>query len=560
MNARDLKDKYIKFFVDKDHKEIPNLSLIPDNDASTLFISAGMHPLVPYLMGEKHPLGKRLVNVQKCLRTGDIDSVGDTVHHTFFEMLGNWSLNDYFKKEIITWSFEFLTKVLNYDPNVINITVYKDDPETLEIWKSLGIPDARIRILDREDNWWERGGIDGPCGPDTEMFIPDKDGNLVEIWNDVFMDTYTDGKGNYRDLGTKNVDTGMGVERTLAMLNKLDDNYLTSIWQLIIKKIEQLSNKIYLESTIYDLRSIRILADHVKASVFIIADGVEPSNKERGYVLRRLIRKALRVAKKFNINSLLEIAQAVIDNQSNYAGDYPELNNPNILKVIETEENKFKLTLELGLKELKKYKDIDGFKAFKIYESFGFPLELIEEELNTKINYDEFEKALKEHQEVSKTLKAGEFKSGLENSSEIITKYHTATHILHAALRQIFGDSVSQAGSNITTERLRFDFNYDQKLNPDQLCAVETLVNEVIKSNLPITREEMKLEDAKKSGALAFFGHKYPDMVSVYTIGDFSKEICTGPHVVNTSELGKFKIQKEESAGSGKRRIYAILI
>lgn len=555
MNARELKEKYIKFFVEKQHIEIPSSPLVPDNDSSTLFISAGMHPLVPYLMGEKHPLGKRLVNVQKCLRTGDIDSVGDTVHHTFFEMLGNWSLNDYFKKETILWSYEFLTKVLNYNPNIINVTVYQDDKESLEIWKSLGISDDRIRILGKADNWWERGGIDGPCGPDTEMFIPDKQGNLVEIWNDVFMDQYTDGKGNYKDLGYKNVDTGMGVERTLAMLNHLDDNYLTDIWLPIIKKIEALSGKKYND----DLQSFRILADHIKASVFIIADGVLPSNKERGYVLRRLIRKSLRVAKNLNINSLIEIAQSVIDNQDNYAGIYPELNNPNILKILEAEENKFKLTLELGLKELRKTKDIDGFKAFKIYESFGFPLELIEEELGQKINHDEFEKALKDHQEVSKTLKVGEFKSGLENSSEIIIKYHTTTHILHAALRQILGNSVSQAGSNITAERLRFDFNYDQKLNPDQICAIETLVNEVIKSNLPISKEEMSLEDAKKTGALAFFGHKYPEIVSVYTIGDFSKEICTGPHVVNTNSLGIFKIQKEESAGSGKRRIYAIL-
>ncbi len=555
MNARELKEKYIKFFVEKQHVEIPSSPLVPDNDSSTLFISAGMHPLVPYLMGEKHPLGKRLVNVQKCLRTGDIDSVGDTVHHTFFEMLGNWSLNDYFKKEMILWSFEFLTKILKYDPKIINVTVYKDDKESLEIWKNLEISDDRIRILDKSDNWWERGGIDGPCGPDTEMFIPDKDGNLVEIWNDVFMDQYTDGKGNYKDLGYKNVDTGMGVERTLAMLNHLDDNYLTDIWLPIIKKIEALSGKKYND----DLQSFRILADHIKASVFIIADGVQPSNKERGYVLRRLIRKSLRVAKNLNINSLIEIAQSVIDNQDNYAGIYPELNNPNILEIIETEENKFKLTLELGLKELKKITNINGFKAFKIYESFGFPLELIEEELNIKIDKEEFEKALKEHQEVSKTLKAGEFKSGLENSSEIITKYHTATHILHAALRQTLGNNVSQAGSNITAERLRFDFNYDQKLNPDQLCAIETLVNQVIKSKLPITKQEMKLEEAKKSGALAFFGHKYPEIVSVYTIGDFSKEICTGPHVVNTNSLGIFKIQKEESAGSGKRRIYAIL-
>ena len=322
MTARELKEKYIKFFVEKQHVEIPSSPLVPDNDSSTLFISAGMHPLVPYLMGEKHPLGKRLVNVQKCLRTGDIDSVGDAVHHTFFEMLGNWSLNDYFKKEMILWSFEFLTKILKYDPKIINVTVYKDDKESLEIWKNLEISDDRIRILDKSDNWWERGGIDGPCGPDTEMFIPDKDGNLVEIWNDVFMDQYTDGKGNYKDLGYKNVDTGMGVERTLAMLNHLDDNYLTDIWLPIIKKIEALSGKKYND----DKKSMRIIADHIKAAVFIIADGIEPSNKERGYVLRRLIRKSLRVAKKLNINSLLEIAQSVIDNQDNYAGIYPELN------------------------------------------------------------------------------------------------------------------------------------------------------------------------------------------------------------------------------------------
>ena len=559
MKARQLKEKFVQFFVDQQHKEIPPVSLIPENDSSTLFISAGMHPLVPYLMGQKHPLGTRLVNVQKCIRTSDIERVGNATHHTFFEMLGNWSLNDYFKKEMIPWSFQFLTQVLSYNPNILNVTVYKDDQESLEIWKSLGISEDRIQILDKEDNWWERGGVDGPCGPDTEMFIPDKDGNLVEIWNDVFMDQYNDGQGNYRDLGYKNVDTGMGVERNIAMLKGLDDNYLTDIWQPIIKKIEELSGKNYLRSNIYDLRSFRIIADHIKASVFIIADGVEPSNKEAGYVLRRLIRKSLRVAKNLNIESLIPIAQAVIDNQDNYAGVYEELNNPNILKIIKDEEIKFQKTLELGLRELQKYDQISGFDAFKIYETFGFPLELIEEEIGKKINKDEFEKAQKEHQAKSKTLKTGEFKSGLENSSEIITKYHTATHLLHASLRKILGNDVHQCGSNITAERLRFDFTYPQKLTPDQIKDIQDLVNQKIQEDIPLTSKNIKFEAAKQEGALAFFGNKYPEIVSVYTCGDFSKEICTGPHVSQTGVLGKFKIIKEESAGSGKRRIYAIL-
>jgi alanyl-tRNA synthetase len=555
MKARQLKEKFVQFFVDKQHQEIPPVSLIPQNDSSTLFISAGMHPLVPYLMGQKHPLGKRLVNIQKCIRTSDIEKVGNATHHTFFEMLGNWSLNDYFKKEMIPWSFEFLTQVLNYDPKILNVTVYKDDKESLEIWKSLGISDDRIRILDKEDNWWERGGVDGPCGPDTEMFIPDKDGNLVEIWNDVFMDQYNDGQGNYRDLGYKNVDTGMGLERNIAMLEGLDDNYLTDIWQPIIKKIEQLSGKKYND----DKKSFRIIADHIKASVFIIADGVEPANKEAGYVLRRLIRKSLRVAKNFNIDTLVPIAQAVIDNQDNYGGKYEELNNPNILKVIRDEEIKFQKTLELGLKELQKYDQISGFDAFKIYETFGFPLELIEEEISKKINLTEFEQAKAEHQSKSKTIKVGQFKSGLENSSEIITKYHTATHLLHAALRKILGDNVHQCGSNITAERLRFDFTYPQKLTFEQIQDIQTLVNQKIQENIPLTSQNMKFETAQKNGALAFFGNKYPEIVSVYTCGDFSKEVCTGPHVNHTGELGKFKITKEESAGSGKRRIYAIL-
>jgi alanyl-tRNA synthetase len=347
----------------------------------------------------------------------------------------------------------------------------------------------------------------------------------------------------------------MGVERTIAMMDKLDDNYLTSIWFPIIEKIEELSKKKYKDNK----KSFRIIADHIKASVFIIADGLEPSNKEAGYVLRRLIRKSLRVAKQFNISSLLEIAQAVIENKGNYAGEYDELDNPNILKVIQTEENKFKKTLELGLKELKKYKKISGFDAFKLYESFGFPFEMIEEETGIKINLTEFKKAQKEHQEKSKTLKTGEFKSGFKNSSEIITKYHTATHLLHSALRQILGDHVQQCGSNITDERLRFDFINPEKLTEEKIKLVEELVNQKISENIEIICETMNFVDAKKNGALAFFGNKYPEVISVYTCGDFSKEVCTGPHVSKTGLLAKFKIIKEESAGSGKRRIYAIL-
>jgi len=567
MKARELKDKFINFFVSKQHIEIPSSNLVPENDPTTLFISAGMHPLVPYLLGQPHPLGKRLTDVQKCIRTGDIDEVGDCFHHTFFEMLGNWSLGDYFKTEMIPWSFEFLTKVLNLDINSLEVTCFAGDDNSEKdnisaaAWEKCGIPKNKIKFL--SDNWWGPAGTTGPCGPDSEMFF-----NGLEIWNDVFMEFNKNSDGSFTKLKQQNVDTGMGVERTIAVLNGLSDNYLSDIWQPIIQKIEEISGKKYSDEKF--VKSIRIIADHIKAAVFIIADGVEPSNKEAGYVLRRLIRRSIRQGKLLGIetNFISQVADSVLDNQDNYAGIYPELNEnrDKIISILDTEENKFRKTLNKGLFEINKLierqHNVSGSEAFDFYQSFGFPIEMIEEELsknNLKLNRDEFEKSKLEHQKLSQTLSAGKFKSGLADNSEIITKYHTATHLLHTALRQILGDHVQQSGSNITSERLRFDFSHGEKLTDDQIKKVENLVNQQIENNLPVKKETILFTDAQKQGAIAFFGNKYPETVSVFTIGDFSKEVCTGPHVENTGVLGKFEIQKEESAGSGRRRIYAVL-
>ena len=587
MNARELKQKYISFFVSKGHQEIPSASLVPENDPTTLFISAGMHPLVPFLLGQPHPLGVRLTDVQKCVRTGDIDEVGDTFHHTFFEMLGNWSLGDYFKKEMIAFSFEFLTRSLNLSPEKLAFTCFAgdndapQDVESFELWQSQGISPDRIAYLPKKNNWWGPAGTSGPCGPDTEMFYwtgegqaPDKfdpdDNRWLEIWNDVFMQYNKTATGKYEPLVQKNVDTGMGVERTTAVLSGFSDNYLTDIWQPIIKKIEEISGKKYQD----DQKAFRIIADHLRTAVFIIADGVEPSNKEAGYVLRRVIRRSIRQGKLLGIetNFTKEVALAVIDNQDNYGGTYPQLdqNKNKILEVLELEEIKFRKTLNNGLREIQKLidrqKSVSGKEAFDLYQSFGFPVEMIEEELqknNLTLDHDQFNKFKTEHQQQSQTLSAGKFKSGLADHSEIITKYHTATHLLHAALRKILGTHVQQSGSNITSERLRFDFSHPEKLTEDQLSQVESMVNEQISKKLPVTRETMLFTEAQKQGALAFFGAKYPETVSVYTVGSkddyFSKEVCTGPHVENTGVLGNFKIIKEESAGSGKRRIYATL-
>lgn len=585
MNARELKEKFIKFFVSQNHIEIPSGSIIPENDPTTLFISAGMQQLIPFFTGQAHPSGKRLVDVQKCIRTGDIEEVGDTFHHTFFEMLGNWSLGDYFKKEMIPLSFEFLTKELNIDPKNLFVTCFagsKDSPKdktSASLWKSLGIPEDRIIFL--EDNWWGPAGLTGPCGPDSEMFIDitpelskidfktgDKQGRYLEIWNDVFLEFNKNSDGSFSKLTQQNVDTGMGVERTIAVLNGLTDNYLSNIWQPIIKKIETISIKKYSDQNY--TKSIRIIADHIKAAVFIIADGVEPSNKEAGYVLRRLIRRSIRQGKLLGIETsfVSQVATSVLDNQNNYAGIYPELNQSRdkIISVLEAEENKFRKTLNKGLFEINKLiskkHSVSGKEAFTLYESFGFPVEMIEEELqknNLKLDIKEFEEAKQEHVKQSQTLSAGRFKSGLADQSEIITKYHTATHLLHTALRKVLGDHVQQSGSNITSERLRFDFSHGEKLTEDQIKKVQDLVNEQIQKKLAVTKETMAFTDATKQRALAFFGNKYPEIVSVFTVGDFSKEVCTGPHVENTGILGEFEIQKEESAGSGKRRIYAVL-
>jgi len=580
MIARDLVQKYFDFFVSKGHKLIKSASLIPENDSTALFTSAGMHPLVPYLLGQPHPLGKRLVSVQKCLRTDDIDEVGNNVHHTFFQMLGNWSLGDYFKKEAISWSFEFLTdkKWLNIPKEKLAISVFagdKDAPfdqESFDIWFSLGIPRERIVKLPKKNNWWGPVGVSGPCGPDSEMFywsgkdsVPrifdPEDKRWVEIWNDVFMEYNQKDNGSYQPLKQKNVDTGMGLERTLAVLNGLDDNYQTDLFLPIIKKIQDQTGLPYESENIK--RSMRIIADHLRAAVFLVADGVIPSNLKQGYILRRLIRRAVRHGRLLNIknNFTREISQVIINN---YKKDYPELNQNATLinQTIEAEESKFKKTLEKGLQEISKIKSLDGQKAFYLYESFGFPLEMTEEialEKGQVIDKKVFEEEFRKHQELSRTASAGMFKGGLSEQSEITTKYHTATHLLNASLRKVLGEQVFQKGSNITPERMRFDFPYPEKLTDKQVKKVENLVNEKIKENLAVTMKVMSLDEAKKMGAMAVFSDRYGDQVKVYSIGDFSCEVCGGPHVDFTGKLGKFKIIKEESAGAGIRRIYAIL-
>jgi len=682
-NRKKLIKEYIDFFKSKNHKEIPNSSLIPENDPTVLFTTAGMHPLVPFLLGEKHPFGKRLVNVQRCVRTGDIEEVGDDFHLTFFEMLGNWSLGDYFKEEAIKYSFEFLTQKLDIKKEDITVTCFEGDDiapkdkESEETWKKLGI--RKIKFLGRRDNWWGPAGNTGPCGPDTEMFVDN-----YEIWNDVFMEynktksvILVDGmhclydknfeinkellkilnlfdnkkilvvndyaekakqilngydievfsledenikKNNieffkklienyninpktliyfdhdkenidvanklgiksvlykdnnqikdfiekniysYEELKQKNVDTGMGVERTIAILNKTE-MFLTDCFLPIIKKIEELSNKKYGKDK-EETRAMRIIADHIKAAVFIIADGVVPSNVERGYVLRRLIRRAIRYGKKLGMkNFTLKVAESVFE----IYDDYSNLqNNKNkILEELAKEEDRFLKTLELGEKLFEKKiigkKELSGKDSFLLYQSYGFPLEMIQElakEKKINVDVEGFKKELVKHQELSRTATEGKFKSGLADNSEKVTKLHTATHLLNQALRIVLkDDTIAQKGSNITAERLRFDFNFPRKLTQEELKKIEDLVNAQIEAGLEVKREEMNIKEAKKI-AQGVFDDKYTDRVSVYFIGDFSKEICAGPHVKNTKELGKFKIIKEESVAAGIRRIKAIL-
>ena len=588
MKTIDLKETYLKFFESKGHKIIPSAPIIPENDPTCLFNTAGMQPLVPYLKGEPHPEGKRLTDVQKCFRTNDLDSIGDTTHHTFFEMLGNWSLGDYFKKESISWSFEFLTKKLEIPVEKLAVTVFKGndivpaDTESAEIWESLGIKKDKIAFLSEEHNWWPNMEMLGPCGPDTEIFywrseepVPEKfdeeNENWVEIWNNVFMQYNHEENGKFTPLKNKNVDTGLGVERVTAILEGYTDNYKSSVWKDVIKKIEEISGLSY-ENEEYS-RSMRIIADHIRAIVIIAGDdaGIKPSNTDQGYILRRLIRRTIRYAKKLNIdiNSDWEqqLAELIINKYSKYYGEL-ERNRNDILETLKNEKIKFNRTLEHGLKEFEKVvKNIDGDTinkdiAFRLYDTFGFPIELTEElagELGLKVDTEGFKQKFAEHQEKSRQGSTGKFKGGLASTGEMETKYHTATHLLNAALKKVLGPHVHQKGSNITAERMRFDFSHPAKMTDEEKKQTEDLVNEYIKMAIPVEKLEMKKEDALKMGAEAMFIDKYGDIVSVYKIGDVSLELCGGPHVKNTSELGHFKIKKEEASSAGVRRIKAIL-
>ena len=589
MKDINLKEEYLKFFESKSHKIIPSAPVIPENDPTCLFNTAGMQPLVPYLKGEPHPEGKRLTDVQKCFRTNDLDEVGDKTHHTFFEMLGNWSLGDYFKKEAISWSFEFLTKCLEIPVEKLAVTVFKGndmveaDTESVEIWKSAGIKEEKIKYLGEDDNWWPNMELTGPCGPDTEIFywrseepVPEKfdpeNDNWVEIWNNVFMQYNHEADGTFKPLKNKNVDTGLGVERVTAVLEGVTDNYKSSIWKDIIKKIEEISNHSYHDEKY--TRSMRIIADHIRAIVIISGDDaqIKPSNTDQGYILRRLIRRMIRYAKKLDIeiNSDWEqvLAELIINQYSKYYHEL-ERNRQNILDVLKNEKIKFNKTLEKGLREFEKaiqnIKDnkIDKDIAFKLYDTYGFPIELTQElakESGLEVDVQGFNEKFKEHQEKSRAGSNQKFKGGLASTGDIEIKYHTATHLLNAALKKVLGEHVHQKGSNITAERMRFDFSHDEKMTPEQKQEVEDLVNKYISMAIPVEKLEMKKEDAVKMGAEAMFMDRYADIVTVYKIGDVSLEVCGGPHVKNTSELGKFKIKKEESSSAGVRRIKAVLI
>ncbi len=578
ITRKELIKKYIQFFKSKGHKEIKNSSLVPENDPTVLFTTAGMHPLVPFLLGEKHPQGKRLVNVQRCIRTGDIEEVGDSCHHTFFEMLGNWSFGDYFKEEAIKMTFEFHTKIFKIPVERYAVTVFSEeeelesDKESTKVWASLGIPKERIASLGKKDNFWELGSANTPCGPCTEQFFwkdnkktPKKfnpeDKNWVEIGNDVLMQYVKNKEGNYSSAKQKNIDFGGGVERTLAVLNGFDDNYLTEIWQPIIREIEKLSGKKYKGNE----KEMRIIADHLKASCFILADGIKPSNSGQGYVLRRLIRRAIRYGRNIGFeNFVVKVAEPVFGIYE----DYEILRNKKrILEELEKEEKRFLETLGKGInlfeKMIKEKKQLSGEDAFLLYQSYGFPIEMTEElakENGIKVDMKGFEKENKKHQELSRTASAGTFKSGLADDSATTTRLHTATHILNQALRVVLKNpNIFQKGSNITPERARFDFNFDRKLTSEEIKEIEDLVNEVIQKNVDIFCKEMSVEEAKKKGAQGVFDSKYGEKVKVYSVGDFSKEICAGPHVKNTSEIGKFKILKEESSSAGVRRIKAVV-
>lgn len=645
-SANELRSLFLRFFEEKGHARIPSASVIPENDPTVLFTTAGMHPLVPYLMGEKHPMGTRLTDVQKCIRTGDIDEVGDPSHLTFFEMLGNWSLGDYFKKEMIPWSWEFLTSKdwLGLDPDKLAFTVFEGDDdcprdeEAANLWRAQGVKDENLFYLPKKHNWWGPAGITGPCGPDTEMFIirdqppcgPDCSpacscGRYLEIWNDVFMQYEKQKDGTFIPLKQKNVDTGMGLERTYCVLMGANTVYETEIFSGIIGKIEELSGKKYGQDE-ETTRAIRIISDHMRTATFIIGDdrGVTPSNVDQGYVLRRLIRRAVRHGMKLGMEAgfTCEIAKVIIDQ---YKDVYPELDRHAdfILEQLKLEEERFQRTLKKGQAEFEKVynnmarrrdaftalkankadpdavaaalrvlppspdnkpiieqvKDgsisdetidallagcstMDGRSAFKLYDTYGFPVEITCEmaaEKGINVDVDGFNERFKKHQEASHAGAEQRFKGGLQDHSEQTTKLHTATHLLHAALRKVLGPEVAQKGSNITPERLRFDFSFGRKMTDEEKAEVERLVNEYIKAAAPITCEEMTVAEAKAQGAIGLFESKYGERVKVYTMGEFSKEICGGPHASNTGDLKSFKIKKEEASSAGVRRIKAVI-
>ena len=584
MKSSDLRHKFLDFYKKNGHKIIPSASLVPENDPTVLFTTAGMHPLVPYLLGQKHPEGKRLADAQKCIRTGDIDEVGDDTHLTFFEMLGNWSLGDYWKEEATKWSFEFLTKELEIPLERLAVSCFAGDEnaprdeESAKIWENLGIKKERIAFLPKEDNWWGPAGETGPCGPDTEMFywklndkpapkvFDAKDKNWVEIWNDVFMQYVKDKDGKYNLAEQKNVDTGMGMERTVAVLNGKENVYETDLFLPIIEKIGELSKEKYEGEYV---KAFRIVADHIKAAVFLTAEGIEPSNKDRGYVLRKLIRRVVRYSDLLKMKQGLSlIIDCVIEI---YKEAYPALykKRDSIILEISKEEAQFRNTLQKGLIKFEQIRSVDvisGKEAFDLYQTYGFPIEMtmdLAKEKGIKVNLEEFNSELKNHQDLSRTASAGEFKGGLADHSEQTTKLHTAAHLMLAGLREVLGDDVLQKGSNITAERLRFDFAHKEKMTGAQIKDVESFVNDIIKKDLPVWFEEMPLEKAKEINAMGVFDSKYGQIVKVYFVGkgaeNVSKEICGGPHVDRTGVMGHFKIQKEESSSSGVRRIKAVL-
>ena len=586
MNASELRETYLQFFEELGHKRIQSAPLLPENDPSVLFTTAGMHPLVPFLLGELHPLGRRLVDFQKCLRTNDIDEVGDASHLTFFEMLGNWSLGDYFKQESLAWSYQFLTQVLHLDPQRLAVTVFAGDDdaprddESAAVWRSLGIPPERIFFLPKQDNWWGPAGASGPCGPDSEMFYdtgrPDHPGcrpgcncgKWLEIWNNVFMEYEKTVDGRYIRLKQRNVDTGMGLDRTLAVLQGVDDIFLIETLYPLVQQVEVLSGQCYADNP----APFRVIVDHLRAATFAIADGAAPSNVEAGYVVRRLVRRAVRFGRDLGIhaNFCTAFSSSVVDL---FKQVYPELEIKRgfIVETLDGEETKFKATLERAIRYYNKVVDclrqearqsISGQEAFDLYETYGFPLSFTVElakEQGLQVDEVGFEACYRAHRQNSRDALDEKFKGGLADHSEQTTRLHTASHLLQAALRQVLGAGVHQMGSNITPERLRFDFSHPEKVTPEQLALVEGMVNTQIVADLPVSMEIMPLSQAVEAGALAFFGEKYGELVKVYSMGAFSKEVCGGPHVQHTGELGRFHIRKEEAVGRGVRRIRAVL-